>query len=256
MLAIFDLDVRALAAGGSAPAADFGRAGLARIGSFARFAALLGIDAVGVVERFSAMHGPGVLQALQGAARADEGLIAWEHAARVLPGGAVRTDEGIEAVAFGPPRALLGLAGAFQTSLFRGFRPRLVDVSREAHGRGLLLLARADEHSREVLAALDRRTGGVDGLLAGPAEPVFRPFARTLGRSVAGGSGARRRPDLGARRTAIALDAWTFAEVRRAFAEGAVTSMGACGALQRTVVRGAAAVEALLASVRGAVGVG
>src|SRR5438105_15689532 len=107
MLAIFDLDVRPYARPGPDGPAAHGRAGLARVGNCARFAALCGIDAIGVVERFSAMHGPGVLQALsreahaprplraalpppscpgealQGAARAEGGLIAAEPAARV-----------------------------------------------------------------------------------------------------------------------------------------------------------------------------
>ncbi len=255
MIAIFDLDVRALEPGATATGEGAeGQEFLERVGQWARFAALCGLDGIGVVERYSADHAPGALGALQGAPRADEGLIAWEGGARVLPGAEVGTEEGPRAVVFGPPRALAELARDFSPSLFYGFTPRLEELVRKARERGLLVCLRAEPGVRDALVVLGGREGrGVHALLVGPDRPVPRALARSVGRPVAGGSGAVRRAAVGLRRTALALDGLSFDDVRRTFAQGAVLAFGEGGGPMARVAREcAAAVHGLVDRVRSA----
>jgi hypothetical protein len=276
MLTIFDFDVRGYALPAAAPGGHAPEKTLERLGRFARFAErYFGLDGIGAVERFSAMHGPGALQALarlgheggpsgargarsaapldsprkalQGLAPADEALLTLPGGgARVLAGGEVRSVEGVRLVAFGAPRALIAYAGAFPSSLFSGFQPRLGDALRTAARLDLLVLARQDGS-----AAFERRVvAGLHGVLSGPDDLVPRALARALGWPLAGGSGARARGQLGARRTALALDDLSFRGIRDAFLEGAVTVLGPRGPVEQAFVRGAATFHEILENVR------
>lgn len=256
MIRIYDLDVRALAPVGLDIGPDASSSVLARLGRWARFAALCGLHGIGAVGRFSAMRGPGVLQALQGVDGADEGLLLLGDRARVLPGGVLWTEEGVQLLVFGPPRALISFAQAFPVSLFHGSYPSLADATREATVRGLLPLAWAEGDSREDLLALAGKDGSraLAGLLVGPETAPPRALARMLGRPVAGGSRAVRRSQIGLRLTAMDVDREDFASVRRSFADGTAIAIAGRGPVRGAVIKSAAALSDLLDSARSMVG--
>jgi hypothetical protein len=196
------------------------------------------------VERFSSGRARAVFEALRAAPGAEEGLIRWPDGAAVLAGGEVRTREGAAVVVYGPPAEIAALAGDHldDASLVNGFRPAHADLVAAADARRLLLLARAGGRAHAM-----RR---VDGLLVGPERSVPRALARAHGLPIAGGSGARRTGELGMRRTALALDEPSFASVRRAFAEQALTVFGDGGAIAGAVRECAAAAHGLLERLR------
>jgi hypothetical protein len=247
MLATFDLDVRALVNPGAEPGTGLASAVLTRLGRWARFAQLTGLDGIGAVGRFSAMRGPGVLQALEGIRGADEGILYLDRGAAVVPGGALGTAEGVEVVLLGPPRALRAVAGSFSSSLFHGFLPHLADVLREAARHQLLVLVWGEGSSwRELLDMREDLCKRVHGVLSGPASPAAGTLERILGRPVAGASRAAHCADIGLRRTAVDLETRSFAALRSAFAQRAVSAMNGRGAIERAVVRSVAGVYDLL----------